>query len=121
MYRGRLVDNGKFVCGIELATKWGSRLPWNCLPGFKAWSTPDGGQVVYSTPSHKDLKLGDIRKTWQGDPGTHDNQYTVLRGKWFGCQTEDPYKPTPMGRRSSFWKRRSEDAKGEDFEEDIVT
>ena len=77
---------------------------------------------MYSTPSNKNLKLGDIRKTWQGDPGTHDNQYTVLRGRWFGCQLDDPWKPTPKDRRSTFWeRRRPRDGDGGDIEENIDT
>ena len=64
--------------------------------------------------------LNDIQKTWQGDAVTHDNQHTVLRGKWFGCQLEDPWKPTPMEKRSSFWERRKGlEVEGNDSEEDF--
>lgn len=102
-YRGKLTDNNKFVCGINLPITFGSRLPWNCLPGFQAWSTPDGSQLTYTRDGHK-FVINNIKKSWQGDPVTHGNQMTILRAKNFGCRLVGPWTPVP--KRSEFWERR---------------
>lgn len=90
------------------------------MPGYKAWSTPDGGQLVYTNEGGQKFDLKDIQKKWQGDAVTHDNQMTVLRGKWFGCRLEDPWTPTPKFKRSRIWtERHGEVDEGETTETSI--
>ncbi len=104
--RGDLVDNGINVCKISLSTTWGSRLSWNCLPGFRAYVTPDGGILNYEAGGRK-MKIDNIRKIPWGAGGEQNGAsygFTWLQAKEYGCSL-GPYVPGD-GRDGSIWHKR---------------
>lgn len=89
LLRAKLVDNGIEICTIKLRTNFGPKLKFDCIPGYKAWATPEVTTIWFEKDAlFSRYSFDNIRRKELGfwESGGYAEFMFLLEAANYGCR-----------------------------------